>query len=494
MSDYSPVSSPNDGAALAALLTPPTIWQKQVEHFIENTDFYAPVEGSGANSIIRAKSDLTAGMGQKLKIRVESGFSNEPHFGDETFANDVDFEEALFSEYDLTIDVLRHATSFTERAEEIVGLRNEIRDGVPRKLGEWLGRRKTEELDMMFTNLIPDDNRFYAGIGKTSATLLTADGLGFNTIMNVAASMQTLGGQTGKLGTFSRDKSVAEGFAIIGCSDACTILRQDSTYVDYQKSAGIRGDMNPLFRGHVSMIDGHAVVDRRIIDSDAEGAIGSPMNPKAQLGVAITADTTAFDIKGGGNATSAAKTQKKFFKYFAGYAYKFATGSTFSPASATRYLLIVNPPNAATDPNKIGMYAYTTGNDGNKITITARLGSAASGVRVTTLGDVTWDTGVWSGKHTAVHGLGSLIIPCNAKGVPLGRSFLLGRAAALRGYGKHRAKRDTELAEGGFLQRTYLRSYFGQQLRYDRAGRVPGVAVIEHSLAYPYLPLPVVTA
>ncbi len=107
---------------------------------------------------------------------------------------------------------------------------------------------------------------------------------------------------------------------------------------------------------------------------------------------------------------------------------------------------------------------------------------------------VTYDTGVWAGKHTSVHGLNSLVIPCNVKGVPLGRSFMLGRAAALRGYGKHRAKRDTELAEGGFLQRTYLRSYFGQQLRYDRAARVPGVSVLEHSLHYPHLGLPVVTS
>ena len=178
--------------------------------------------------------------------------------------------------------------------------------------------------------------------------------------------------------------------------------------------------------------------------------------------------------------------------YFNGYAYKFATGTSLAPASETRYLLIVNPPNAATDPNKMGMYAYTTGNDGNKITITARLGSAASGIRVTTLGDVVWDTGIWSGKHTAVHGLGSLILPCNAKGEPIGRSFMLFRAAALRGYGKYRGKRTTETADGGVLQRTFIQSYFGQQLRYDRQARVPGVAVLEHSLHYPYLPLPTV--
>ncbi len=488
---HAPISSNNDGAALLSQIDPAIIWQKGFDKFEENGDFYAPVEGTGPNSIIVTKSDLSAGVGQTLKVRVESGFGDEPHFGDDTFATEEDFEQLLHEDYSLVIDLIRHATSFTERAEEVMGIRNELRDGIPGKLGAWMGRRKTEELDMMFTNQIPDANRFFPN-GKTAATLVKADGLGWNYVMNVAAAMQTMGGQIGKLGTFSRDSTPSLGFALVTCSDAATILRQDSVYTSYQRDAGVRGDMNSLFRGNVTMIDGTAIVDRRIIDADVEGAIGSPMNPKALLGAAVTAGTTAFDIKGGGNATSAAKTKKKFFKYFAGYAYKFATGTTLAPASETRYVLIVNPSTAATDPNKIGMYAYTTGNDGNKITITARLGSAASGVRATTVGDVTWNTGVWSGVHTDVHPLGALVLPCNAKGEPIGRSFLLGRAAALRGYGKYRGKRTTETADGGVLQRTFIQSYFGQCLRQDRLGRVPGVAVLEHSLHYPYLPLPVV--
>ncbi|MCU9611805.1 hypothetical protein OEK97_28265, partial [Escherichia coli] len=84
--------------------------------------------------------------------------------------------------------------------------------------------------------------------------------------------------------------------------------------------------------------------------------------------------------------------------------------------TAAEYVLIVNPANAAVDPGKIGMYKYTTGNDGNKITITQRLASAISGAAHTTVGAVVWNTGVWLNKHTVEHPAGATIIPCNEYG------------------------------------------------------------------------------
>ncbi|MFT3992451.1 MAG: hypothetical protein QM680_13685 [Luteolibacter sp.] len=223
------------------------------------------------------------------------------------------------------------------------------------------------------------------------------------------------------------------------------------------------------------------------------GAIGSFLNPKAQLGVAIAAGTTAIDITGGGSATNAAITKKMYFKYFPGFAYKFSATQTYSPVSETRYLLIVNPSNAAVDPGKVGMYAYTTGNNGNKITITARLGSAASGVRVTTLGDVVWNTGSWLGRHTDVHPSNALIIPCNSKGVPIGDTLMLGRMAAMRGYGKYRGHRSQDSREGGFVTQRFITSVFGQVIRKDRLGRHPAVMRLRHAITYPHLNLPVIS-
>ena len=171
-----------------------------------------------------------------------------------------------------------------------------------------------------------------------------------------------------------------------------------------------------------------------------------------------------------------------------------------SPASETRYVLIVNPPNAATDPNKVGMYAYTTGNNGNKIAITQRLGPTTTGVaQVDTIGNVQWDTGVWTGKHTQTHPSGALILPCNANGQVFGDTLMLYAAAALRGYGKYRNMRSIEKKEGGdegtkeFLRRIFVTSVFGQTPRKDRQLRCPGVLRLRHAIQYAGVPLPIVT-
>lgn len=491
---YVPVNSLNTSTALEAQMTPEQFWQRTIDMFEENNDFWQSMEG-GTGSVIVTKSDTAAGRGHTMNIRIESGLYDEPHYGEDTFDDENDFEELLYDDYQLKVGVIRHATSATELAEEHMGLRGEIMNRLPEKLGAWLGRLKTENLDMAFLNQVQADNILFPN-GKTKEGIVTADKLTMSYVGTAASLMRRLGGSRAKVGTING--APAMRLALVACADACTILRQDSTYLDFIKNAGQRGPLNTAFRGEITDLDGVTVVQRDVIDHDGEGAIGSPMNPRARLGVAITAGTTAFDITGGGNATSAAKTKKKYYKYFDGYDYKYSDGTTVSPASATRYVLIVNPPNAATDPNKIGMYAYTTGNNGNRITITARLGSAAAGVRVTSFADsggttrVTWNTGVWAGKHTDVHPAGALVIPCNVYGEPLGNSFLLGHGAALRGYGKYRNKRGSEQEEDGFLHKTFVRSYFGQKVRMDRQGRNPAIVVLKHSLHYPDLPLPTI--
>ncbi len=489
MSDFAPISSPNTTTAALTQLTEAQLWQKGFELYDQNTDFWQPMEGTGENNIILTTTDLAKGVGQTLNVRVESELTDEPHYEDETFSDDDDFETLKFDEYQLKIDRIRHAVSAYKRTEEKLGIRGELLSKLPQKLGRWMGRRKTEEIDMLLAHMIPSDNIVYAN-GKTRDTLVKADGLSLNFASTAGLVMSTMGGKHGHVGTINGQPHL--GLTLVTSEAAATVLRQDSGYQSMVFQAQQRGKLNPVFRGEVVDLDGITVVKRRIIDGDGQGSIGSPLNPRAKLGVAIAAGTAAFDVKGGGDATSAAITKKLFFKYFSGYNYKFSNLVTVSPASESRYLLIRNPDNAATDPGKFGFYKYTTGNDGNKITITERLGSAASGVRNTTVGNVTWNAGVWSGKHTDVHPIGALVLEANANGEPLGRSFLLGNCAILRGYGMYRGHRTEEYADGGAIKRCYIASDLGQVLRKDRLERVPSAITMVHALHYPELNLPAI--
>jgi hypothetical protein len=490
------VASPNTGTSVSAQINERNIWKKGVDIFEQSSDFFMDMEGEGVNSLIQTVTDTSKGVGQKIKFTVMSGLYDEPHIGEELFEAESDFETLLFNEYEMEVDYLRHGVSWSDRMEEYMGMRGEITAGIPEQLGNWLGRTKTERLFMMFKHKLNSENLVYAN-GKSQDTLVGADTLDWDEIIGMGVQLQRLGGRPAYVGRAGRQ--VIRKGCVVATTDALYSLETDTNYKQVLRETVSEANAKMIFDGGYTNVRGHVIRQYNPIDHDGQGAIGSPLNAKALLGTAITAGTGTFNITGGGSAAAGAITKKLYFKFFDGYAYRFLPSDVLSPASETRYVLIVNPPNAATDPNKIGMYAYTTGNDGNKITITQRLGSAAAGARVTTLGDVVWNTGVWAGKHTDVHPEGALVLPCNAKGQVFGDTLMLYAAAALRGYGKYRNMRSIEKKEGGdegtkeFLRRIFVTSVFGQTPRKDRQLRCPGVLRLRHAIQYAGVPLPIVT-
>lgn len=485
---------PNTGASLSTMAADDVrkLWQKTVDIFEQTEDFFEQFEGTGMSSPIWEKTDTAKGAGQKVRITVRSGYYGEGKSGDSLFETTTDYEQILINGYDLEVDWLRNATAHNERMEEVMGMRGELESGDAAELGKWMGRQKTARMMMLYREKGGTENLIYAGGNLSEDDLVSADGLNWDEIVKGKAQLEPLGGRAAKVGRVNGNDVYR--YLVLGTIPGLFSLKVDPDYKQALREAGVRGDGNQLFEGGYVDVDGNFIRAYNPIDHDGRGPVGSAWNPKAFLGEAITAGTTAIDIKGGGDATSAAETNKLYFKFFPQYAFEFLPSDILTPGSATKYLLIVNPRSGAGGDGKIGMYSYTTGNNGNKITITGRLGSAASGVRVTTLGSVTWDTGVWAGKHTDEHPLGATVIPCNAKGVPTGDTCILGAGSALRGYGKYRNKRTQEEVNGGFVTRRYISSVFGQALRKDRKLRAPGYVRIRHAINYAGLGIPTVTA
>jgi hypothetical protein len=380
----------------------------------------------------------------------------------------------------MTVDFIRHSTRITQRMEEYMGMRGELNGDLNEMLGAWLGRLKTEQLFMTFRERINDENSLYAG-GKTLDTLSSADVLVWDEIVAMGSHMEPLGGKAAKMG-----KSNVFSQCVTATKTALFSLRVDDDYKQVLREADNRGTDNNLFNGEYTKIDGHVIKPYNPIEHDGEGAITSPLNPKAFLETAIAPATITFDIDAG------AITTLDYFKYFPGFRYIFNVNDQLAASTDTHYLLAINPKNAATDPGSIAMFSYTTGNTGNVITIVERLAASASGAAVETLGDVTWDTGVWSGRHTETVAAGATLIPCNSKGVAFGSTFMFGRRAAYRGYGKFRNQRSEETHEGNFIRDVFITSVFGQKICEDRKGRMPGVIQLVHALDYPSLNLPTV--
>ena len=493
------IAAPITGTTLATMAPNAVreLWQDGIDTFEQSNDFFSEMEG-GPDALIWEKTDLSKGRGQKITFSVGSGFYDEPHIGESVFETQADYEEFLISSHELFVDWVRHGVKVSERSEEVMGMRGEIESGFNIQQGAWMGRLKSEQLFMMYREQLPSENIVFAG-AKTVDTLTSADVLDWDEIISLGVQMKGKGGQPATVGTMKNGQPVQRN-TVIATTDALFSLDLDTNYKQVLRETKVEAFAQLLFNGGYAAPKGHIIAEYTPIDHDGEGAIGSPLNPQARLGVAITAGTAAFAIQGGGNATSAAKTKKKYFKYFPNFAYLFigntdATAggaTTLAQDAATHYCLVINPPNAATDPNKIGMYAYTTGNNGNQITITSRLGATGGGVRNPVVGTVSWNTGVWADKHTDVHPIGALVLPCGANGQVFGDTLMLGKRNAYRGYGKHRNKRAQDDKEGGFLMERYILSVFGQALRKDRLGRVPSAMRLRHAINYAGLPLPTI--
>ncbi len=474
------------------------LWQQAVDVFEQTEDFWGKFEGESADSPIHVINDTSVGRGLSFRVTALAGFYGPGKSGDALFSDEDDFEKAVINSNEMVADYLRNATSYTQRMDEKMGMVNELSTGLVEQLGKWMGREKSARAGMTFVLKGGSENLIYPGSNTDESTLVSADGLSYNDILAMGQALKPMGGKPCEIATV-RGSPVYK-YCVVGTTPGLFSLKQDSDYKQILREAGPREkyDDNPLFEGGYMELDGHVIKEFNPIDPDGYAWAGSWFNAKAFLGTAITAGTAAFNITGGGSAAAAAITRNQYFRFFPNYAFEFTSTDVYVPGSAQQYLLIVNPKGAVTaanpDPGKVGMYGYTTGNNGNLITINKRLAPVQNGpVAVNALGNVTYNTGVWVGHHSVTHPIGSTIILCNANGVPIGDTVMLGAMAMLRGYGQYRNRRDQWIVDGGFETRSYVTTVFGQKLRKNVNDKFPGYIRLRHVIAYPELGLPTVT-
>jgi hypothetical protein len=477
------------------------LWNKGVEVYEQTTDFFASMEG-GSDAIIETINDTSKGRGQKITFTQMAGLYNEPKHGDELFADGDAFESIKLHSYELAVDFLRHGVRYTERAEEFMGMRGEIAVGIPRELGKWMGRQKSEKLFMMFLHKGESENQIFSGNKATSDDLVSADSLDWDTIVAAQTQLSRLNGQPAKVGTDSSGNAINR-YCTVATTDALFSLEQDGDFKDAQEQAGPDAYNNVLFSGGYTDVRGNIIKKYNPIDHDGFGAIGSPLNPKAELGGATVdgfanvtgvAGSSVNTIYAGGSA-AAALVLSDYFKYFPLHLFKFlatesltAAGSLYGSGNFT--VAVVNHANAAIDPGKIGYYQCEA-NNGNKLTVVN--GNAG---RLNGTADTTWFTGLtWTPAtlHSTTHAAGtSTVYLVNKKGVPLGHTLFLGKASARRGYGKYRNDRTEDSHEGGFVKDIFVTSVFGQEPCQDAAGRKPGYLAITHAVQYAGVPFPTV--
>ena len=472
----------------------PKLWKKGVEISEQGEDYFREFEGSSADSPIQSITDLAKGAGQKITFRTMSGLYGDGVQGDEIIGDKA--EEFRVGSFDLGVDYLRHATAHNLRTEDQTALVSELKAGIPLQLGSWLGRKKTERLLMMFLNKGGSSNVAYANGRGGRDSIKSADTISMDTIISSGQRLKTLGARPAMVSKAGANK--INRFITVGLGEALVSLKNSAEYRQALQYAGVRGDENPIFTGGYVDVNGHVIREFNPLDHDGFGPVGSPMNPKAYLGAAISAPAASFTIKGGGSTLAASK-KARYFEFFSNYDYRFTPTDTLGAGSSQRYVLIVNLTGA--DAGKYGFYGFNANgldSDGlNVLTVNKALipttGTAGSFL-VKTLGNVSSGSGDWADALiTNTHPVGSLIVETNASGVPIGRSLILGANAAVRGYGRFRNERTEDALDGDFVKKTYITSVFGQSPYKRVDGVLPNYLVVEHAMPYAGIKLPTIS-
>lgn len=494
----------------------PELWKKGVQLSEAAENFFQQFEGPTESYPVMSVRDLSKGAGTKITFRTMSQLYGEGVQG-ETLIQD-NTEDFRVGSYNLTVDFLRHAVSYNRRLEEKTALASELKSNVPVMLGNWLGRMKTERLQKLFLHKGTAKNYVQAN-GKGSIDALAhTDTLSYDGLIAAGQQLRTRGARPATIGQVGKNK--IQKFVIVSTGEGLLSLKSESKYLAaLNAAAAAEGESSKQFTGGFVDLDGHVIRQFDPADHDGYGAIGSPINAKASLGVAVSssadilaASKTSLTLKGGGNATAAAKTAPKYFKYFSGYTYPTGldqtetainfsnpTGTASGTSYTAGYVLILSS-------GKYGLYKYTT-NNGNTLNITKALvkssdtigGSNTLAVKKATAStgwdaseSVTLNANAFAdAKITNDHAVGDLVIECNSQGVPIGRTMVLGAMAAVRGYGSLDGERSEETFDGEFIRKTYITSIFGQSPYVRVDGEQPNYLVLNHAVRYAGLVLPV---
>lgn len=487
----------------------PELWKKGVQLSEAAENFFEQFEGPTESYPVMSIRDLSKGAGTKITFRTMAQLYGEGVQG-ETLIQD-NTEDFRVGSYNLTVDFLRHAVSYNRRLEEKTALASELKSNVPVMLGNWLGRMKTERLQKLFLHKGTAKN-YYQANGKGSINALShTDTLSYDGLIAAGQQLRTRGARPATIGTVGKNR--IQKFVIVSTGEGLLSLKSESKYLQaLNAAAAAEGENAKQFTGGYVDLDGHVIRQFDPADHDGFGAIGSPINAKAALGEVFTisnatANSTGIQLKGGGSAAAAAKTAPKYFKFFSGYSYPTGNDQTetainFSnPAGTANGTSYTNGYVLILSAGKYGLYKYTT-NNGNQLTLTAALvkttgGFTAGSFNVTRS---TWNTneGVTLSANafadaniTNTHSVGDLILECNAQGVPLGRTLVLGAMAAVRGYGSLDGERSEETFDGEFIRKTYITSIFGQSPYVRVDGEQPNYLVLNHAVSYAGLVLPV---
>lgn len=487
--------------ALSADLQP-RVWNTTVMQTAESEDIYTAMQGKpGSGKAFIEDRSLTAKAGAEVIMSVIAPLNGPGLRGNAYRPGNEEKRKA--NTFSCKIDYIWNGVATDKQAKNNLIIFSDFDRQTQADLGGWLGRFKMNDMKMKLIltanptrNSAASQRNIFRPSNKGSREALrSGDTVSVDAIV-VASELAKTNGAKAASTVQAGPGNQLKKFICQTTSAAMTSVKRDSRYRNAIEQAGNKDNTgNPSFSGKFVNVDGNAIFEHEIVDQDGWGPIGSPQTPKASLGTAIVAGTSALVITGGGNAAGAAISPAPlYFGWFSDYAYLFNSfdASVATDSSTTRYALIYNWTGA--DAGKF-MFVSWNANNGNQLTVVARLSAGSTGTQATTVGNVTWGSSTWTDAsgttllcETAAEG--STIVETNSYGVPIGFSFIFGEAAAIRCWGRDDMNRVTENRNYGFAMGIGVECEYGQTAALRTDGIAPNYILIEHAQSYAGVPLP----
>lgn len=460
------------------------IWSRMLEVGSTTKDDFTKLEGAPESKLpFWKKQDLKAGGGDRVTFTTIGDAAGPGARGEQELTGRT--SEPRLGTYTCQVDFWRDAVELTKKQLKFLSGGKSLEATVLKMLSEKMGRKRM--YDMMHALKRTTGALTLRPNSKATRDLIRhTDTLTPSFLVEAKARLQGRGARPIESRRMKSGATINRYLTFIG-QDAMTDIRNSTSFQNAMLQAAERSlERNPLFSGALPDWQGMLFWEHMVVDPDTNDAIGSPIAPKAILGEAVTAANTTFVVKGGDGTN----TLCEYFRDFAGYDYKFTEDQSAAPDAATYYFWIVNTSGAAA--GKAGFYSYAgTANSGNQITaVTGRLRAAASGIAVTTLGQVPWAAGTMTDSHP----VGSWIIPANQYGVPIAENFIFGAGAALRAYGSIAAEPIKERRDYGFVQGMGYEGIWGQRACLDTQGVPRNYVVLQSAYVHPGISVPYATA
>ena len=374
-------------------------------------------QSTGQRGVFAKKRDLRAVGGDTVTFTVMSAPAGPGVIGENELTGNT--SSPSFKTYSCKVDYKRDAVELTKKAVKMIAVGNQVESTVLDMLALKMGMWKQNDLMMSLS---------YLGYGNTvrpngradNDALLHTDVLTPSFAVESKARLNTLGAIPISK-TMNEAGDMLAGYMVFATEYAMLNVRNSSGYDTAMQAAGIRGDANPQFTGRMPNWQGLNWYEHVVTDLDWDDYLGSPLQPKVRSGVAFNADSAAglCRITGSAYANGAyTNTKSKYTQFMGGYAYPFTDGSTGGTTGSPDYITQDAGPHYAMAYNPVSntycFMEWTTGNNGNQITPSKILSTAAgtSNLGATTVG------GFVVGSGASVNGSTRVITPGSGDTLP----------------------------------------------------------------------------